>query len=102
MIIEILILDSYKQGFKTIIETEFFNYASNELFFQYSKDILLYLVTFFIKNVNYLQCHYIIYDKKWIPIILYLEQCWPRFEVSDISIKVITNYKDLEYFITTK
>lgn len=69
MVTEVLILTHYKQSLKTIIETDFFDYASNKVFFQLREDGLLYLFVFFSKNLNPIECNYKIYDKKLLAII---------------------------------
>ena len=46
MIIKVPILAHYKKDIKTIMETNFFNYIINAVFFQMNNDRLLHWVTF--------------------------------------------------------
>jgi hypothetical protein len=64
----------------------------------------LHLVTFFSKNLVSIECNYEIYDKELLTIVRCFEQ-W-RFELlfieSDVSIKMLIDYKNLEYFMFIK
>jgi hypothetical protein len=48
------------------------------------------------------ECNYEIYDKELLAIIRCLKHWKPKLESTDILIKVFTDYKNLEYFITIK
>ena len=74
MIIKAPILIYYKQSFKTIVETDFFNYINSEVFFNLRENELLYLIVFFTKNMNPTEYNYEIYDKKLLAII----QCFKQ------------------------
>ena len=69
MVTKVPILAYYKQGVKTIVETDSSNYISNRVFSQLCDDRLLYPVAFFSKNFNPTECNYEIYDKKLLAII---------------------------------
>ncbi len=69
MVTEAPISAHYKQGLKTIMETNFFNYISSRGLCQLGKDRLLYPVVFFSKNLNPAKCNYEIYDKELLAII---------------------------------
>ena len=73
MVTKAPILAHYKQGLRTIVETDFSDYVSSRVFFQLSKDRLLHLVAFFSKNLNPAECNYKIYDKELLAIIRYFE-----------------------------
>ena len=45
------------------------NYISIGVFIQLSKDRLLYLITFFFKNLSFAKCNYKIYDKELLNIV---------------------------------
>ena len=74
MVIKAPILTNYKQGLRIVIETDSSDYINIRVFFQLSKDKLLYLVDFFSKNLNFAECNYEIYDKKLLAIIQCFEQ----------------------------
>lgn len=69
MVIKALILVYYKQGLKTIVETDTFDYVSNRVFFQLGENGLLYSVAFFSKNLNLVECNYKICEKELLVII---------------------------------
>ena len=102
MVTEAPIFAYYKQGLKTIMKTDFSDYVSSGVFSQLEEDGLLYLIAFFSKNLNPVECNYEIYDKELLAIIRCFEQWRPKLEATSVPIKVITDHKSLEYFITTK
>ena len=51
------------------MEINSFDYVNSGVNFQLGEDKLLYLVTFFIKNLNPAKCNYEIYDKELLAII---------------------------------
>ena len=57
---------------------------------------------FFFKNLNPAKCNYKIYNKELLVIIKSFEQWILKLKKIEILIKVITDYKSLKYFITTK
>lgn len=63
----------YKQGLKTIMKTDLSNYVSNKVFFKINQNGLLYLITFFSKNLHLTKCNYKIYNKKFFIIICYFK-----------------------------
>ena len=71
---------------------------------QIGKDRTLYPVAFFSHQMLPAECNYKIYDKELLAII----KCFKEWQLdlegnyAGVLIKVITNYKGLEYFITTK
>ena len=74
MVTEVPILAYYKQGLRTIVETNSSDYVSSEVFSQLGKDGLLNLIAFFAKNLNPAECNYEIYDKELLAIIQYFKQ----------------------------
>ena len=102
MVTEAPILAHYKQGLRTIVETDSSDYVSSGVFSQLDKDGLLHSVAFFSKNLNPAECNYEIYDKELLVIIRCFEQWRPKLEVTSVPIKLIIDLKSLEYFMTTK
>ena len=102
MITKALILIHYKQGIKTIVKKDSSNYVSSRVFSQLGDNGLPYPIAFFSKNLNSAECNYEIYDKKLLAIIRYFEQWRWKLEVTGVSVKVITEHKSLEYFMTIK
>ena len=96
------ILAHYKQGLKTIVETDSSDYVSSGVLFQLGEHELLHLIAFFSKNLNPAKCNYEIYDKELLAIIRCFEQWRPKLETTGVPIKVITDHQSLDYFMTTK
>ena len=69
---------------------------------QYRDDRILQPITFFSKKHSSTEYNYKIYNKKLLAIIRYFEKWRPELEGAPSPIKVIIDYKNLEYFITTK
>ncbi len=73
MVIDVLILVYYKQGLRTIIETNLFDYIRRGIFLWISKDRLLYLIAFVFKNLDLVEYNYKIYNKELLTIIYNFE-----------------------------
>ncbi len=74
MVTEAPILAHYKQGLKTIVETDSSNYISSGVLFLLGEDELVHPITFFSQNLNPAECNYEIYDKELLAIIRCFEQ----------------------------
>ena len=74
MIIKMLIFTHYKQGVRTIMKIDTFNYINNSVFSQIVDDKLLYLIAFFSKNFNSAEYNYKIYDKEQLAIMRCFEK----------------------------
>ena len=69
---------------------------------QKQENDLLHSIAFFFKNMSSIECNYEIYDKKLFAIIRCFEEWRFEFEATDLSMKIFTDHKSLEYFMTTK
>ena len=101
MVTKAPILAYYKQGVKTIAKTNLSDYISSKVVFQLSDDKLLHFMAFFSQNLNPAKCNYEIYNKELLAIIRCFEQWKLKLEGTEVPIKVIIDYKSLEYFMTT-
>jgi ABC-type Zn uptake system ZnuABC Zn-binding protein ZnuA len=63
---------------------------------------VLHPVAFFSKKHSETECNYEIYDKELMAIIRCFEEWRSELEGAALPIKVITDHKNLEYFMTTK
>ena len=52
--------------------------------------------------MNSVECNYEVYDKKLFAIIRCFEKWRFEFKATDLSMKIFTDHKSLEYFMTTK
>ena len=102
MVTKALILAHYKQDLKAIVEIDSFDYVSSGILSQLRENGLLHPVAFFSKNLNPAKCNYEINDKELLAIIQCFKQWRPELEGTEVLIKVITDHKSLEYFMTTK
>ena len=91
--------DLNKQCF---IETDFLDYINASVLLQMYENSLLHLVAYFLRRMAPVKCNYKIYDKKLLAIICCFEEWKPELEGIRLPVKVLTDHKGLEYFMTTK
>ena len=84
------------------LETDFSNTVNERVLSQKQKNDLLHSIAFFFKNMSSIECNYEIYDKKLFAIIRCFEKWRFEFKATDLSMKIFTDHKSLEYFMTTK
>ena len=85
-----------------IVETDSSDYVSAGVLSQYDDEGVLHPVAFFSKKHSVTECNYEIYDKELLAIIRCFEEWRPELEGTPSPIKVITDHRNLEYFMTTK
>ena len=69
---------------------------------QYDKNGVLHPIAYFFKKHNSVECNYEIYDKELIAIICMFKEWRSELKGFTYSIDVITDHKNLEYFMFTK
>ena len=87
---------------EVILETDASDYVSAGVLSQYDDDGVLHPVAFFSKKHSATECNYEIYDKELLAIIRCFEEWRPELEGTPSPVKVITDHRNLEYFMTTK
>ena len=97
-----VILRHYNLDLKIIVETDTSDYVSGGILSQYDKNDVLHPIAYFSKKHNSAECNYEIYDKELMAIICTFEEWCPELEGSTYLINVITDHKNLEYFMFTK
>jgi hypothetical protein len=97
-----LILHHFNYDHKAIIETNASDYVFTSILSQYDDEGILHLVTFFSKKHSLAECNYEIYDKELMAIVHAFEEWQLQLEGVSYPIMVLSNHKNLEYFITTK
>ena len=85
-----------------IVETDGSDYVSAGVMSQYDTDGTLHPVAFFSKKHSPVECNYEIYDKELMAIIRCFEEWHAELELSPHLIRVLSDYKNLEYFMSTK
>lgn len=76
--------------------------VSSGVFFHLRDNRLLHLLAIFPQNFNLAECYYEIHDTKWSPTISCFKQWKLELEEIRVPVTVITDYKNLQYSITTK
>jgi hypothetical protein len=103
-VIEASILTHFDFKKQIYIESDSFDFVFAEILSQMKENDELHSVTFFSKNLASIECNYKIYDKELLTIIRCFEQ-WRLellFTESNVSMKILTDHKNLEYFMFTK
>ena len=85
-----------------ILETNSSDNVSAGIFFHYGDDGLLHSLAFF--SCNYLpqEINYEIYYKELLAIIKFFEEWRLMLEGAGLPVKILTDYRNLKYFIFTK
>ncbi len=97
-----IILHYYNSDYKIVIEINASNYVFKNILFQYNKNKVLHLVTYFFKKYNSVECNYKIYNKELIIIVCIFKEWCFKLENFICFVKMITNHKNLKYFMSTK
>ncbi|KAI0993448.1 hypothetical protein K3495_g14736, partial [Podosphaera aphanis] len=85
-----------------IVETDASDYVSAGILSQYDENKVLRPVAYFSKKHSPSECNYEIYDKELLAIIRAFEEWRPELEGAAHPIAVISDHKNLEYFMSTK
>ena len=87
---------------KYILETDPSNNVSTGIFSQYGEDRLLYPMVFFSCKYSPQEINYEIYNKELLAIIKFFKEWCPMLEEVGLWVKIFTNYRNLQCFISTK
>jgi hypothetical protein len=85
-----------------IVETDASDYVSAGVLSQYDDEGILHPVAFFSKKHTLAECNYEIYDKELMAIVRAFEEWQPELEGALHPIQVLSDHKNLEYFMSTK
>jgi len=85
-----------------IIETDASDYVSAGVLSQHDDEGVLHPVAYYSKKHSPAECNYDIYDTELIAIIKALEEWRPECEGAAYPLQLITDHKNLEYFMTKK
>jgi len=96
------ILRHFDYDREIIVETNASDYVSAGILFQYDDNGVLHRVAFYSKKHSPAECNYEIYDKDLMAIIRAFEEWRPHLEGSCHPIQVLSDHKNLEYFMSTK
>jgi hypothetical protein len=96
------ILRHFDYDREVVVETDASDYVSAGVLSQYDDEGTLHPVAFFSKKHSPAECNYEIYDKELMAIVRCFEEWRPHLEGSAFPVQVLTDHKNLEYFMTTK
>ena len=97
-----LVLWHFDPNTKIIVETDASNYVSAGVMSQYDVDGIIHSVAFFSKKHSPVECNYEIHDKELMAIIHWFEEWRTELKSSPHPIRVLSDHKNLEYFMSTK
>ena len=90
----------FNLDYKILVKTNLSRYMVSSLLQQYNNNSFLYLYAFFSWKNRPAECNYKIYNKELLAIVKYLKE-WSSELYSIKKFKILTNYKNLEYFTIT-
>ena len=85
-----------------IVETDASDYVSASIMSQYDDNGILHPVAYFLKKHLPAEYNYEIYDKELMAIIRCFEEWRPELQSTPHPIRVLSDHKNLEYFMSTK
>jgi hypothetical protein len=97
-----LILQYFDYDQEIIVDTNTSDYISASIILQYDDEGILYPVTFFSKKYTPAEYRYEIYNKELMAIIRAFQEWIPNLEGIFYPIQVLSNHKNLEYFMSMK
>lgn len=96
------ILRHYNPDLESMLETDASDGVVAGILSQLHPDGEWYPVAFFSKTMDPAECNYEVHDKEMLAIIRSLSQWRAELEGTNSRIKIYTDHKALEYFMTTK
>jgi hypothetical protein len=87
---------------EAIIETDAPDYLSAGVLSQRDDEGVLHPVAYYPKNHSPAECNYDMYDQELTAIITALEEWRPECEGASYPLQLITDHKNLQYFVTKK
>ena len=96
------ILQHFNFEKECIVETDASDYVSAAILSQYNNLGVLHPVAFYSKKHSVAECNYEIYDKELLAIVRAFEEWRAYLEGSAHPIQVLSDHRNLEYFMSTK
>ena len=96
------ILRHFDPNEQCFVETNSSDYVNAGVLSQPDGNGILYPVAYFSRRMSPAECNYEIYDKELLAIIRCFEEWKPELKGTGILVKVLTDHKGLEYFMSTK
>lgn len=96
------ILAHFDPDLEIVLETDASDYVAAGVLSQWGRDGLLHPVAYFSSKHNPAECNYEIYDKELGAIVKAFELWRAELQGSKFPTQVLSDHKNLEYFMTTK
>lgn len=96
------ILRHFDPDRRCVVEVDSSDWAHGGILSQYDNDDILHPVAYFSGRLNPAQINYEIYDKELLAIVTAFEHWRPELQGTLEPISVISDHKNLEYFMSTK
>jgi hypothetical protein len=96
------ILRHFDPNKETIVEADSSDFVSSGILSQYDDDGVLYPVAFMSEKFDAAECNYEIYDKELLAIVRCFEKWRSELSGGDHPITVLTDHRNLTYFMSTK
>jgi transposase InsO family protein len=96
------VLAFFRPDLETFVECDSSDYVSAGVHSQRGEDGIIRPVAYFSKTLSPAECNYEIYDKELLAIIRCFEEWRAELQSVISPVKVLTDHKSLEYFMTTK
>jgi hypothetical protein len=96
------VLAHFDHSKTSYVEVDSADYVHGGILSQEDANGVLHPVAFFSRKLTPAECNYEIYDKELLAIISAFEHWRPELEGTELPIKVLTDHKALEYFMSTK
>ena len=94
--------EPWHSDLKLVMKTDVSDYVSGGILLQYDENDVLHPVAYFFKKHSPAECNYEIYNKELMTIICAFKEWRPELKGSSTSVEVITDHKNLKYFMSTK
>ena len=96
------ILRWFNPDLEIMIETDASDWVLAGVLSQLYPNGIWHPVAYFSKKHSPEECNYEIYDKELLAIIRCLEEWRPELEGAKFPVKILSDHKNLEYFMSTK
>ena len=102
MFTSVLILQHFDPELETIVETDVSDHVDVGVFSQQGTDGIVRLVAYYSRKHSAQECNYEIYDKELLAVVRAFKEWRPELEGTAFPITVITDHRNLEYFMSMK
>ena len=96
------ILCHFNLSKQCFVETNLSDYVNASVLSQLDDKSVLHPIAYFSRKIASAKCSYEIYNKELLAIIWCFEKWRPELESTGLPVKVLTNHKGLEYFMSIK